>query len=281
MAAIRPARHLVALRYEPGCLHALDQTRLPFDEVELELRTAGEVADAIRRLAIRGAPLIGVAGAYGVALAAANDPDSVEAHARALRNARPTAVNLAHAVDRTLAAAIAARCATDAAALALAQARAIEAEEEAASDALARHGADLLRDAARIVTHCNTGALAAPGRGTALAVIAELADRGRLRNVIACEARPLLQGARLTVYELAKLGIEHELIVDGAAAGLIAGGAADAVLLVVTGSPRTETSPTRSARSVSRSPPRTRGSRSASPGRPRRSTRTRPTAPRS
>jgi methylthioribose-1-phosphate isomerase len=223
--------HLVAVRYEPGVLRALDQTRLPFAEVELELRTAGEIAGAIKRLAIRGAPLLGVAGGYGVALAAASDLQSIEAHAATLRSARPTAVNLAYGVDRVLTAATAARCATDADAAALAEARAIEAEEIAASDGLAMHGAELLRDARRIVTHCNTGALAAPGRGTALAVVAELADRGSVELVLACEARPLLQGARLTTYELARLGIEHELIVDGAAAGLIAAGRADAVIV--------------------------------------------------
>jgi methylthioribose-1-phosphate isomerase len=115
----------------------------------------------------------------------------------------------------------------------LAEARAIHAEEEAASDAIAEHGADLLVDARarRILTHCNTGALAAPGRGTALAVIAELHDRRRLEHVLASETRPLLQGARLTAWELARLGIPFELIVDSAAAGLIARGAVDAVIV--------------------------------------------------
>jgi S-methyl-5-thioribose-1-phosphate isomerase len=118
-------------------------------------------------------------------------------------------------------------------AAALNEARAIEAEEEAASAAIANHGADLLSRAGarRILTHCNTGALAAPGRGTALAVIAELADRGVLKKAIATESRPLLQGARLTVYELSRLGIPHELIVDSAAPGLIAAGAVDAVIV--------------------------------------------------
>jgi methylthioribose-1-phosphate isomerase len=172
------------------------------------------VAEAIRRLAIRGAPLIGVAAAYATAL----DP----AGAGILKAARPTAVNLAYAVDRVKAAADR-----------LAEARAIHAEEEAASDAIARHGADLLADAGagRILTHCNTGALAAPGRGTALAVIAELHDRGALEHVLATETRPLLQGARLTAYELTRLGIPFELIVDSAAAGLIARGEVDAVIV--------------------------------------------------
>ncbi|MGP0034785.1 MAG: S-methyl-5-thioribose-1-phosphate isomerase [Solirubrobacteraceae bacterium] len=223
-------RAVVALRYEDGALRAIDQTQLPWREVELELHTAEDVAGAIGRLAIRGAPLIGVAAAYGVAIELASEPtpDTLDRAAELLRSARPTAVNLSYAVDRV---ARSARGATDPYAAALAEARAIEAEERASSDAIAAHGAELLAGARRILTHCNTGALAAPGRGTALAVIAELADRGTLEKAIATESRPLLQGARLTVYELAKLGIAHELIVDSAAAGLIAGGAVDAVIV--------------------------------------------------
>ncbi len=223
---------LVALRFDPAAnvLRALDQTALPWREEELELATASEVAEAIRRLSIRGAPLIGVAGAYGLALELARDPDALGSAAELLRSARPTAVNLAHAVDRVRDAALRAAPA-DRAAAALAQARAIHAEEEASSDAIAAAGAELLADAGRVMTHCNTGALAAPGRGTALAVVAELAARGRLTGVIATESRPLLQGARLTVYELGRLGIPHELTVDSAAAGLITGGAVDAVVV--------------------------------------------------
>jgi methylthioribose-1-phosphate isomerase len=223
---------LVALRFDPAAnvLRALDQTALPWREDELELATASEVAEAIRRLSIRGAPLIGVAGAYGLALELARDPDALGPAADLLRSARPTAVNLAHAVDRVRDAALRAAPA-DRAAAALAQARAIHAEEEASSDAIASAGAELLADARRLMTHCNTGALAAPGRGTALAVVAELAARGRLSGVIATESRPLLQGARLTVYELGRLGIPHELAVDSAAAGLIMGGAVDAVVV--------------------------------------------------
>ena len=119
----------------------------------------------------------------------------------------------------------------DHAAVALDEARLIEAEEESASELLACYGADELAGCRRILTHCNSGALAAPGRGTALAVIAELAGRGSLERVLAAESRPLLQGARLTVYELSRLGIDHELIVDGAAAGLIAAGEVDAVIV--------------------------------------------------
>jgi methylthioribose-1-phosphate isomerase len=110
-------------------------------------------------------------------------------------------------------------------------ARAIHAEEEAASHAMALAGAELLANARTVMTHCNTGALAAPGAGTALAVIAELWNRGTLEEVIANESRPLLQGARLTVYELTRLGIPHALAVDSAAAGLIGGGEVDAVIV--------------------------------------------------
>jgi methylthioribose-1-phosphate isomerase len=236
MAATRTGgARVVALRFDSGVLHAIDQTELPWRERELALRTADEVAEAIRRLAIRGAPLIGVGAAYGVALELARDPgpETLERACETLRTARPTAVNLATAVDRVRSAAIRADATVPPATAALNEARAIEAEEEAASAAIAAHGADLLAGAGarRILTHCNTGALAAPGRGTALAVIAELADRGALEQAIATESRPLLQGARLTVYELQQLGIPHELVVDSAAAGLIAAGEVDAVIV--------------------------------------------------
>ncbi|MFL5862646.1 MAG: S-methyl-5-thioribose-1-phosphate isomerase [Solirubrobacteraceae bacterium] len=231
--AMATAAPVVALRYADGALWAVDQTRLPWREAELELRSADDVAAAIRRLSIRGAPLIGVAAAYGVALELARDLDGLDTACRVLTAARPTAVNLVHAVDRVRGAVLAAGAAGDrtAATAALAEARALHAEEEAASDAIARHGADLLVGRRRILTHCNTGALAAPGRGTALAVIAELADRGELELVLAAESRPLLQGARLTVYELRRLGVDHALVVDGAAAGLMAAGEVDAVIV--------------------------------------------------
>ena len=205
-------------------LRILDQTRLPHEEVVLELTGAQDTADAIRRLAVRGAPLIGIAAAYGLAMAAARGDDLDEA-AHTLRTARPTAVNLAWAVDRVRAAGRE---------NATAEAERIQREDEAASAALARHGADALEaalppGALTIMTHCNTGALAASGRGTALGVICELADR-RPVHVLACEARPLLQGARLTAWELRRHGIEHELVVDGAAAGLIRRGEVHAVI---------------------------------------------------
>lgn len=223
---------LEAVRWQQGALYALDQTGLPWRERELELRSAPEVAAAIRRLAIRGAPLIGVAAGYGVALELARrpDPEALERACELLRDARPTAVNLARAVDRVRSAALSAPAGAQAQA-GLLEARAIHAEEESASAALAARGADLLDGVTRVLTHCNTGWLAAPGRGTALAVVAELAERKPLETVLVCEARPLLQGARLTVYELERLGLPHELIVDAAAPGLIASGAVEAVIV--------------------------------------------------
>ncbi len=223
---------VVALRFDGESLWALDQTALPWHEYELRLRDARQVAEAIRRLAIRGAPLIGIAAAYGVALELGRDPSpsALDRACEVLRTARPTAVNLAYAVDRVRAAVIAAPP-DQAAVTAVGEAREIHAEEEAASDAIAAHGADLLASTGRVLTHCNTGALAAPGRGTALAVVDELWRRGGLRSVTATESRPLLQGSRLTVYELRKLGIPHQLAVDSAAAGLIAAGELDAVIV--------------------------------------------------
>ncbi len=215
-----------------GALMAIDQTELPWRVVELRLRNASEVAAAIRRLAIRGAPLIGVAAGYGVALELARD-STLEALDRAcslLGEARPTAVNLSHALGRIRAAA-ASVSQEEMAAAALGEAHAIEAEEVAASAAMAANGATLLSGVSATLTHCNAGALAAPGRGTALAVIAELAERGSLTNVLVTETRPLLQGARLTAYELSALKIPHQLIVDSAAPGLIAAREVQAVIV--------------------------------------------------
>jgi methylthioribose-1-phosphate isomerase len=222
------------LRWDGTALHVLDQTRLPGEEVVLTLTGADDTAAAIRRLAVRGAPLIGVAAAYGLAMEVARGGtvDALERGAALLAGARPTARNLGWAVERVVAAALAAS--DSLADAARAEAEAIHREDEAASAALSRHGADALEAVlgpgpVTLMTHCNTGALAASGRGTALGVIAELAERRDVR-VLSCEARPLLQGARLTVWELRRLGIEHALLVDAAAAGLLRGGAAHAVI---------------------------------------------------
>lgn len=190
------------------------------------------MAEAIRTLAIRGAPLIGVAAAYGIALELAQDPSpgTLERACLVLTGARPTAVNLGWAVARVRVAAEAAGPGGGGRA-ALAAAEAIHRQEEEASRTIASAGADLLGQPRVVLTHCNTGALAAPGRGTALAVVGELFDRGHLESVIVTETRPLLQGARLTTYELGRLGIPHELVVDGAAPGLMAAGEVDAVIV--------------------------------------------------
>jgi methylthioribose-1-phosphate isomerase len=223
-----------ALRWDGRRLEILDQTLLPGTEAWLTLSGAEDTAEAIRRLAVRGAPLIGIAAAYGLAMEVGRMPSpptlgSLERGWATLRQARPTAVNLAYAVDRVRAAALAAGPTTIAAA-ARAEAQRIHAEEDAASSAIADHGAALLAGARRIATHCNTGALAAGGSGTALAVILELHARGPV-EVLAGETRPLLQGARLTVWELARAGVPHSLVVDGAMAGLIARGEIDAVIV--------------------------------------------------
>jgi len=222
------------LRWDGATLHVLDQTRLPGEELVIALSGADDTAAAIKRLAVRGAPLIGVAAAYGLAMEVARTPTepALERGAAVLAGARPTARNLGWAVERIGAAALAHP--DDIASATRAEAEAIERADEAASAALARHGADAL-DAVlpsgpvTVMTHCNSGALAASGRGTGLGVIAELADRREV-HVLACEARPLLQGARLTVWELRRLGIEHALLVDAAAPGLLRGGAAQAVV---------------------------------------------------
>jgi methylthioribose-1-phosphate isomerase len=193
--------------------------------VWLELEGAADTAAAIRRLAVRGAPLIGIAAAFGLALELERRPDALERAARELRGARPTAVNLARAVDRVHAAAVGGGPGA-----ALEEALRIRDEEDAASAAIARRGADLLAGARRVLTHCNTGALAAGGNGSALGVVLALAEREPV-HVLACETRPLLQGARLTAWELARQGIAHELVVDGAAAGLIRRGEVDAVVV--------------------------------------------------
>jgi S-methyl-5-thioribose-1-phosphate isomerase len=223
-----------------GAVRIVDQTALPDREVWLDLSTVEDLVEAIRRLAVRGAPALGVAGALGVALAARQHAGSDAEHrgadgaglaeaVRLLRAARPTAVNLARGVDLACAALPQGPDAVLAAALGLRDA------EIAASAAMARLGADLVgelcRPAPRVLTHCNTGALASVTGGTALAVVAELARRGRLGGVIASETRPLLQGSRLTAWELGRLGIAYRIAVDGAGPYLMARGEVDLVLV--------------------------------------------------
>lgn len=200
-------------------LRFLDQTRLPHDVEYVETEDYRVVAYAIRRLAVRGAPLIGIAAAYGLALASRQGGDVREASA-VLRATRPTAVNLGWALDRVLAA-------SDA----LLEATAIHNEQRRADVRTGELGAELLPEGATVVTHCNTGALATGGIGSGLGVIKTAHRQGKLRHVFADETRPLLQGSRLTAWELQQEGISHEIIVDSAAAGLIARGGIDAVIV--------------------------------------------------
>jgi methylthioribose-1-phosphate isomerase len=221
-----------AVRWDGRRLSVLDQTLLPGVETWLALTGARDTAAAIARLAVRGAPNIGIAAAYGLAMELSARPSlgALEDGAEILLASRPTAVNLAWAVERVRAAALGAGPSTIASA-ARAEAQRIQASEDAASAALAAHGAAVLDGVRTILTHCNTGALATGGRGSALAVCIALAERHEGVRVIACETRPLLQGARLTAWELGKLGIPFELIVDGAAAGLLRQGIADGVVV--------------------------------------------------
>ena len=269
-----------ALRWDGRRLAILDQTRLPGAEVWLALEGAADTAQAIRRLAVRGAPLIGVAAAYGLAMEVARQPGlgTLEAGWELLRAARPTAVNLAYAVDRVRAAALAAGPPTMAAARRARRPSASTPRRTPPRRPSPPTAPTCWRARRGIATHCNTGALAAGGRGTALAVILALHERGAV-HVLAGETRPLLQGARLTVWELARAGVSHELVVDGAMAGLIRRGEVDAVdRRLPTASPPTATPPTRSAPIPWPWPPPRPASRSSSPPRRRPSTPGCPTA---
>ncbi|MCW2862032.1 MAG: mtnA [Actinoallomurus sp.] len=203
----------------------LDQTRLPDDEVTLVCRDVPALVAAIKILAVRGAPLLGIAGGYGVALAAAIGADVASA-ADVLAHARPTAVNLGWAARRVLAAHIA-----GGASGALTEAHTIAAEEAEASAKMGEHGLALVPDDARVLTHCNTGALAAGGEGTALAVVVAAHRAGRLKHLWVDETRPLLQGARLTAYEAQRHGIPYAVLPDNAAGALFAAGEVDLVIV--------------------------------------------------
>ncbi len=218
--------------WEDGAVVLVDQTRLPEELVSLRITDNDDLIAAIRRLSVRGAPAIGAAGALGVALAArrhGDDAAAVRRDAEELRRARPTAVNLAWAVDRVLA-----RLDEGADAV-LAEALAILDEDEAANRRIGELGAsflgDLGLDRVAVLTHCNAGALATVGWGTALGVGRQLHAEDRLREAYATETRPLLQGARLTAWELDQLGVPHHVVVDSAAASVLAQGRVDAVVV--------------------------------------------------
>jgi methylthioribose-1-phosphate isomerase len=227
---LKPSR---VVRLEDDAVVLLDQRRLPDEEAELRCRSAADVAEAIRTLAIRGAPAIGVAAAYGYALAATRGEDLDAAYAE-LASARPTAVNLAWALEEMR---------TDPTPE---RAREIHEAEVERCRRMAAHAAELLAarqrraspDAprgseprgVRVLTHCNTGALATGGHGTALGAIRTAWERGLVEHVWVGETRPLLQGGRLTAWELDALGIPFEIVADAAAASLMAAGLVDCVL---------------------------------------------------
>ncbi len=214
-----------AIRYRDGVLELLDQRALPAEHRWIEARSSAEVAEAIRSMAVRGAPAIGIAAAWGLALAVRRGEDRAEARARLLA-ARPTAVNLRHALegldgvpDEGLEAA----------------ARALHEADVARNRALGAHGARLLEKRARngrveVVHICNTGALATGGHGTALGIVRSAVEAGLSVHVWVLETRPWLQGARLTTTELRADGIPCTLLVDGAAAALLATGRVGAAL---------------------------------------------------
>ena len=233
------------VRWSVGRLVLLDQTRLPTEETERVCGTWEDVADAIRTLVVRGAPAIGVAAAFGVVLAAqASRATSFEALTSDLETAtkglaatRPTAVNLFWALDRMHRTAQAARQQPVARVRErlLEEAERILAEDVAANHAMGDHGATLVPEGARILTHCNAGALATAGYGTALGVVRSAHRQGKVALVWVDETRPVMQGSRLTAWECVRDGIPHRLIADVVAASVMARGEVD---LVVTGADR-------------------------------------------
>lgn len=220
-----------------SALVIIDQTRLPNEEVYTALTTTEQIAYAIKRLAVRGAPAIGVAAACGAYLAAKNALGERDFFAKVkdelaiLGASRPTARNLFWALERMDAVLRANPVPEDAVAAMKAEAESIIAEDIASCTAIGEYGAPLLRDGMRVLTHCNAGRLAAVRYGTALAPIYRAAENGLKLKVYADETRPLLQGARLTAYELCSAGIDCTLICDNMAAGLMANGGIDAVIV--------------------------------------------------
>ena len=208
-----------ALRWRGDALELLDQRLLPERTLYVTCRNAAEVAQAIRDMVVRGAPAIGCAAAFGVAL-----DRGAEAAFDVLANSRPTAVNLFWALERM-------RSAEDHASEAIA----IFEEDIAANRAIGAHGAALVPDGARIMTYCNTGALATAGYGTALGVVRGAIEQGKRVSVIACETRPYLQGARLTAWECIQEGIPCTLVADNMAGHLMS---RDEIDLVVVGADR-------------------------------------------
>ena len=207
------------IEWRDGTVRLIDQRRLPAELVILELQTVDELCDAIRTLAVRGAPALGAAGAMGIALASVRGERLLDAAAR-LRATRPTAVNLAWGVERALGAADP-----------VAEAVRVAADDVAVNRQIGANGAALLAEGARVLTHCNAGALACVGYGTALGVIRAAHDQGKRPTVWVDETRPVLQGARLTAWELGRLGIPTTVVADVMAGSLMASGDVDCVIV--------------------------------------------------
>jgi len=231
---------ITPLRWRDGALELLDQTLLPREERWLRLTRVEEIAGAIRRLAVRGAPAIGIAAAYGL-VTALIDPDDPEPDpGRRFENAaailvatRPTAVNLRWALEEGTRAfaACGERREVERIAELLDWARALHADDVARNRAMARHGAALFRPGDRALTHCNAGALATGGVGTAVGVLAEAFRLGRLASVWVDETRPLLQGSRLTAWEMVRLGVPHHVVTDSMVGALMSRGLVDRVVV--------------------------------------------------
>ncbi len=225
--------------FENGTVCLVDQTRLPHETVIVACPTTDALAEAIRALRIRGAPAIGVAAAYGIAQAAAQASAlpaeralaAVQSAASLLAATRPTAVNLRWAVDRMLALAHRIADPGDRARQLAAEADAIAAEDQAANLAIGRFGAEQIRPGERVLTYCHTGGLATAGYGTAFGILRAAHEAAKGIRVIACETRPVLQGARLTAWELKTLGIPFTLITDNAAGALMSRGEVDRVIV--------------------------------------------------
>lgn len=234
-----PDAPYVPIAFEGDHIRLLDQTLLPQEERYVELTDVESTAEAIRSMRVRGAPAIGITAAYGLALAARQAPDgpdgsvlkAVQRAAEILGATRPTAVNLEWALRRVVARVAAIEGDGSARAGAVEEASRIHEEQREADWWIAEAGAALLEGANAALTHCNTGPLATGGLGTALAVVIQAHRARGLQRVFVDETRPRLQGARLTTWELQRHGVPHELIVDGAAASLLAAGAIDAVVV--------------------------------------------------
>jgi len=222
-----------------GGIRYVEQTLLPSEYRIIDCTDIERLATAIRRLEIRGAPALGVAGAYGIALAAKCCTEGSYAgflaylrkDADLLRSTRPTAINLSWGIDRVMERVAAEEEIAAARAAALAEAERIAAEDTACCHAIGIHGAELLPDTCTVLTHCNAGALACSSWGTALGVIRSAGEAGKKVNVISCETRPLLQGARLTSWELSRDGIPVTVITDSMAAHFMRAGSIDAVVV--------------------------------------------------